>query len=151
MTDLREAVRGLPTQPGVYMFYGPDDRLLYVGKSVNLRARVRSYFGPEGGHTRATARLKTEAARLEVRPCGSELEALLVESRLIKGRAPLYNVLGRTYRHFPFIKIPAEPFPRVHLTYELVDDGGTYFGPFRMRPPPAVTRVAAASMAGTRM
>jgi excinuclease UvrABC nuclease subunit len=97
---------------------------------VNLRSRVRSYFGPNGGHTHRTARLKTEAARLETLDCGSELEALLVESKLIKVRVPLYNVLGRTYRHYPFIKIPAEPFPRVHLTYELVDDGGTYFGPF---------------------
>ncbi len=130
MADLREEIRRLPASPGVYMFYDAADTLLYVGKAVSLRSRVRSYFGPNGGHTRYTARLKDEATRLETRPCGSELEALLVESRTIKARAPLYNLQGRTYRHYPFIKIPNEPFPRVQLTYELVDDGGTYFGPF---------------------
>ena len=130
MEDLREDIRRLPARPGVYLFYDADATLLYVGKAVNLRSRVRSYFGPNGGHTHRTARLKSEAARLETIPCGSELEALLVESRTIKARAPLYNILGRTYRHYPFIKIPNEPFPRVQLTYELVDDGGTYFGPF---------------------
>lgn len=130
MADLREEIRRLPARPGVYLFYDADEALLYVGKAVNLRSRVRSYFGPNGGHTRSTARLKQEAARLETRACGSELEALLIESRTIKARQPRYNVLGRTYRHYPFIKIPNEPFPRVELTYELVDDGGTYFGPF---------------------
>lgn len=130
MADLLDDVRRLPARPGVYLFYDADETLLYVGKAVSLRSRVRSYFGPNGGHTHRTARLKQEAARLETIPCGSELEALLVESRTIKARAPLYNVLGRTYRHYPFIKIPNEPFPRVQLTYELVDDGGTYFGPF---------------------
>lgn len=130
MVDLRHDIRQLPKKPGVYLFYDAADTLLYVGKSVNLRSRVRSYFGPDGGHTHRTARLKTEAARLETQVCGSELEALLAESKLIKASMPLYNVLGRTYRHYPFIKIPNEPFPLVHLTYELVDDGATYFGPF---------------------
>lgn len=130
MFDYRAAISGLPARPGVYLFYDEDDRLLYIGKSVNIRSRVRTYFGPDGGHTHRTARLKSEAARIEALVCGSELEALLVESRLIKARIPLYNIMGRTYRHYPFIKIPAEPFPRVHLTYDLVDDGGTYFGPF---------------------
>lgn len=130
MSDLNAQLKALPTGPGVYFFYDPDDRLLYIGKSVNVRTRVRSYFRPNGGHTRRTARLKDEAARIDVQPCGSELEALLVESQLIKRQQPLYNVLGRTYRHFPFIKIPDGPFPQVELTYQLQDDGARYFGPF---------------------
>lgn len=126
----------LPAQPGVYFFYDRANRLLYVGKSVNLRARVRSYLRADGGHTRRTARLKDEAARIAHVPCGSELEALLLESRLIKQQQPLYNVMGRRYRHYPFIKVPNEPLPRVVVTYELLDDGGRYYGPF-----PSETRV----------
>lgn len=130
MSDLHKQLQHLPTGPGVYSFYDPAGRLLYIGKSVNVRTRVRSYFRPNGGHTRRTARLKDEAAQIAVQRCGSELEALLVESQQIKRLQPLYNVLGRTYRHFPFIKIPAGPFPQVELTYQLQDDGARYFGPF---------------------
>jgi DNA polymerase III subunit epsilon len=130
MTDLRSQLSELPTGPGVYSFYDPAGKLLYIGKSVNVRSRVRSYFRADGGHTRRTARLKTEAAQIAVQRCGSELEALLVESQLIKRLQPLYNIKLRTYRHFPFIKIPAGPFPQVELTYQLEDDGARYFGPF---------------------
>lgn len=130
MPDLRDQFKDLPTTPGVYRFFDATDRLLYVGKSVNVRTRVRSYFRAQGGHSYRTERIKDEAHRIDVTPCGSELEALLLESRLIKRDLPPYNVLGRNYRHFPFIKIPDEPFPRVELTYDLQDDGGTYFGPF---------------------
>lgn len=130
MAELTAQLQALPTTPGVYFFYDHEDRLLYIGKSVNLRARVRSYFRPNGGHTRRTERLKDEAARLEVQRCGTELEALLVESKLIKSLQPLYNVLGRSYRHYPFIRIPDEPFAEVELTYQLQDDGASYYGPF---------------------
>lgn len=130
MSDILDQIRRLPTVPGVYSIYDAAGELLYVGKSVNLRTRVRSYFGANGGHSFRTERLKDEAIRVEVQICGSELEALLAESRLIKGKLPPYNVMGRGYRHFPFIKIPDEPFPRVVITRDLVDDGGTYFGPF---------------------
>jgi excinuclease UvrABC nuclease subunit len=130
MDQLMDAIKALPSRPGVYQFFDARGRLLYVGKSVNLRQRVRSYFRADGGHSSRTARLREEAVRLKTVSCGSELEALLVENRLIKQRQPLYNILGRRYRHYPFIKIPAEPYPRVHLTYELVADGGRYFGPF---------------------
>jgi excinuclease UvrABC nuclease subunit len=130
MSDLKTQLERLPTGPGVYSFFDPAGKLLYIGKSVNVRTRVRSYFRPNGGHTRRTARLKNEATRIEVQRCGSELEALLVESQQIKRLQPLYNVLGRTYRHFPFIKIPAGPFPQVELTYQLQEDGARYYGPF---------------------
>lgn len=128
--SLSEQAAGLPARPGIYAFYDAHDCLLYVGKSVSLRARVRSYLREGGGHTRRTARLKDEAVRLEHVVCGSELEALLLEAREIKRRAPLYNVQGRYWRHYPFVKIEAGTFPRVDLTYELVEDGGRYFGPF---------------------
>ncbi|MEB3221999.1 MAG: GIY-YIG nuclease family protein [Candidatus Sericytochromatia bacterium] len=130
MVDLTDTIKALPGRPGVYQFFDARDRLLYVGKSVNLKERVRSYFRADGGHSRRTSRLRDEADRIEVEECGSELEALILENRLIKQRQPLYNVMGRRHRHYPFIKITAEAFPRVLLSYELVADGGRYFGPF---------------------
>ncbi|MEB3197348.1 MAG: GIY-YIG nuclease family protein [Candidatus Sericytochromatia bacterium] len=130
MESLRTAIDTLPTGHGVYFFFDARDRLLYIGKSVNVRARVRSYFRDDGGHTARTARLKHEVVRVESQTCGSELEALLLESRLIKERIPLYNIRGRSYRHFPFVKITQEAFPRVLLTFELRDDGARYYGPF---------------------
>jgi excinuclease UvrABC nuclease subunit len=136
LQPIDDQIRILPSTPGVYRFYDANDRLLYVGKSVNLRTRVRSYFRRDGGHSYRTGRIKDEARRIEHTACGSELEALLVESQQIKRWLPPYNVLGRNYRHFPFIKIPNEPFPRVEITYDLQDDGGTYFGPF-----PGINRV----------
>lgn len=130
MASLHDQLKALPTCPGVYFFYDAQGRLLYIGKSVNLRNRVRSYFRPNGGHTRRTERLKDEAETIEVQRCGTELEALLVESKAIKHMMPLYNVMGRTYKHYPFIRISDEPFPQVALTYQLQDDGAAYYGPF---------------------
>jgi excinuclease UvrABC nuclease subunit len=125
-----DALSTLPRCPGVYQFYAADGELLYLGKSVNLRARVKSYFHASGGHTPRTARLKHEAVRIEVHPTGSELEALLLESRLIKRHQPRYNVQGRRYEHYPFLKLTAEAFPRLMVTRTLVEDGSRYFGPF---------------------
>jgi excinuclease ABC subunit C len=120
----------LPTVPGVYLFTGRAGETLYIGKSVNLRERVRSYFRKNGGHSRRTERLKNEVAGIRVQPTDSELEALLLESRLIKEHQPAYNVRGRRYEHYPFVKITCEAYPRVLVTRILEDDGAQYFGPF---------------------
>lgn len=125
-----DALSTLPRCPGVYQFYAEDGELLYLGKSVNLHDRVRSYFHASGGHTPRTARLKHEARRIEAHPTGSELEALLLESRLIKHHQPRYNVRGRRYEHYPFLKLTAEAYPRLIVTRTLVEDGARYFGPF---------------------
>lgn len=120
----------LPAAPGVYLFTGHQGDTLYVGKSVNLRERVRSYFRKHGGHSRRTERLKHEVAHVRVHSTGTELEALLLESRLIKQLQPAYNVRGRRYEHYPFVKITREAYPRVLVTRTLEDDGAQYFGPF---------------------
>jgi excinuclease UvrABC nuclease subunit len=120
----------LPTVPGVYFFEGATGETLYIGKSVNLRERVRSYFRKHGGHSRRTERLKNEVVRIRIQPTGNELEALLLESQLIKQHQPPYNVRGRRYEHYPFVKITNEPYPRLLVTRFLEDDGAQYFGPF---------------------
>lgn len=130
MSRVHDLISELPRGPGVYLFFDATARLLYVGKSIRVRQRVQSYFREDGGHSRRTARLKQEVARIETQPCGSELEAMLLESELIRTRMPLYNVQGRRSRHYPFIKIYDELWPRVELTYDMHDDGSQYFGPF---------------------
>lgn len=128
---LPEGRKALPQGPGVYAFLSPEGKLLYVGKSVSLRQRVRSYYGPQGGHTTFTARLKSEAAWLAHRPCGSELEALLVEAKTISKHLPPFNLQGRRVPHHPFLRIPKEAFPRLLVTREVLpEDDATYLGPF---------------------
>lgn len=140
----------LPTVPGVYLFTGRFGELLYIGKSVNLRERVRSYFRKHGGHSPRTRRLASEVTCIRLQPTGSELEALLLESRLIKEQQPAYNVRGRRYEHYPFLKITAEAYPRVLVTRILEDDGAQYFGPFHSASRLSETLEALQSVMGWR-
>ncbi|MHB0871758.1 MAG: GIY-YIG nuclease family protein, partial [Chloroflexota bacterium] len=127
---LAERCRTLPDAPGVYIMHSSSGRVLYVGKAVSLRKRLASYFN--GQVPSRTRRLLREVESIEHRQLGSELEALLEESRLIKHHQPPFNVLLRTYRDFPFIKVEESGrFPRLLVTRELHDDGARYFGPFR--------------------
>lgn len=130
MASLRGQVAALPESPGVYAFRDERGRLLYVGKSVNLKRRAESYLKHEGGHTGYTRKLKRVASRIEHIETGSELEALLVEARVIREDQPLYNVTGRHARRYAFVKVTAERFPRVQVTREVAIDGARYWGPF---------------------
>jgi len=125
----------LPDLPGVYFFYGAGDRLLYVGKSIRLRQRVRSYLRAGGGHSTQTERLKFEAQTVQVKTTGSELAALLLENRLIKEHLPPFNRAQRRWRHYPFLRLDlSDPFPRLEVTRNLTEDGAEYYGPYRDRP-----------------
>ncbi len=118
----------LPTSSGCYLFYGEDEAVLYVGKAVNLRSRVGSYFGRQAGQK---ARLLTRAARhLEFIVTQDEVEALILESNLIKRHLPHYNVLLKDDKSYPFLKLTNEEFPTLIFTRTVVKDGGTYFGPY---------------------
>jgi excinuclease ABC subunit C len=121
----------LPDTPGIYLFRNCREEILYVGKSVKLKTRVRSYFRKEGGHSRPTQRLKFEASTVEIAPTGSELAALILENQLIKKHLPPFNRLQRRYQHYPFLRLTVhEPFPRLHLTRSLRNDGAEYYGPY---------------------
>jgi excinuclease ABC subunit C len=118
-----------PTDPGVYLFRDAAGIVLYVGKAVNLRQRLRSYAAGGDGRAQIPAMLR-RAAALEVILTGSEVEALVLENNLIKEHRPRYNIFLRDDKSYPFIRITREPFPRLLLTRRVERDGSRYFGPY---------------------
>ncbi len=128
---LREKLDALPTCPGVYIYRDARGTILYVGKAVNLRHRVRSYFHASAELSIKTQRLIAEIADLEVWPTDTELEALLLECNLIKQHKPKYNVRLKDDKRYPYIKVNwQDPFPKVLTTRKMEQDGARYFGPF---------------------
>ncbi|GCE25018.1 hypothetical protein KDA_05020 [Dictyobacter alpinus] len=126
--------RTFPTKPGVYLMRDANNQVIYVGKAKCLKDRLSSYYSQPLGYTRKMDGLLQNVKEIETRVLGSELEALLVESRLIKELQPAYNVQLRNYELYPFIKIDIQhAFPRVYATREVAADGARYFGPFRSR------------------
>jgi DNA polymerase-3 subunit epsilon len=126
--------RDFPTKPGVYLMHDANGQVIYVGKAKSLKNRLASYYSHPLGYTRKMDELLQNVHEIETRVLGSELEALLVESQLIKQLQPAYNVQLRNYELYPFIKIDVQhPFPRVYATREVAADGARYFGPFRSR------------------
>ena len=126
--------RDFPAKPGVYLMKDENGQIIYVGKAKCLKDRLASYYSQPLGYTRKMDGLLQNVREIETRVLGSELEALLVESQLIKQLQPAYNVQLRNYELYPFIKIDVQhPFPRVYSTKEVAADGARYFGPFRSR------------------
>ena len=118
--------RELPKAPGVYFFYGHDDRLLYIGKAKSLRERVRSYFSDTSlPRPPKIKRLLAEITRLETRRVGSELEALLLERRLIAERQPLLNRQHKRFEVYPYLLLSDEEFPRLTITRAQPIEGET--------------------------
>lgn len=127
----------LPAEPGCYLFYSPDNVVTYVGKAINLRSRVQSYFGAAAG--RKARLIRQSAARLEFITAKSEVEALILEANLIKRYKPHYNVLLKDDKSYPFLKLTKETYPMLIFTRRVHKDGGEYFGPYPN--PGAVRRV----------
>lgn len=134
MTDpalLRAKLDELPDRPGVYLHRSAAGEILYVGKARSLRSRVRSYFQPGAQHGPRTARLVAEIADFEIIVVGSEMEAFILESNLIKRERPRYNVILRDDKHFPYLKLSVkDDYPRLSLVRRARLDGNLYFGPF---------------------
>jgi len=121
----------LPAKPGVYLMKDAAGRVIYVGKAINLRNRVRSYFQASGSHSPKVHRLAANIADVDFIITSSELEALILESTLIKKYKPRYNVRLKDEKHYPFIKVTwQEDFPRVTTARKIVHDGARYFGPY---------------------
>ena len=128
--DLKEQIRRLPEQPGVYLYFNAAGDTIYVGRARALRDRVRSYLAAYGTSPKTDA-LLDEAARLEVIVTDSVVEALALENNLIKQRAPRYNILLRDDKNYPYLQLTAgERFPRVLVARGVARDGHYYAGPF---------------------
>ena len=128
---LEEKLQSLPTSPGCYLYKDDKGEIIYVGKAVNLRNRVRSYFQKGANHTAKTRKLVSRITDLDIIVVDSELEALVLECNLIKQHRPHYNVRLRDDKHYPYLILTMnEPFPRLLVTRQVKQDGGKYFGPF---------------------
>jgi excinuclease ABC subunit C len=135
MSDIKERLQirlaSLPESPGVYLMRDANGHVIYVGKALVLRDRVRSYFGQTAQRDAKTARLVGDIADIEWIVTESELEALILESQLIKRHHPRYNIRLKDDKRYPYIKITMqEEFPRVLVVRRMAEDGGRYFGPF---------------------
>jgi DNA polymerase III subunit epsilon len=128
----RSILETIPRAPGVYLMRDANENVVYVGKAKNLRERVGTYFSQPLGYTRKMDGLIESLSRIQVEVVGSELEALLLESQLIRRYQPRYNTALRSHEQYPFIRVDvANPWPRVSLAKARKDDGARYFGPFR--------------------
>jgi excinuclease ABC subunit C len=128
---IKNQVESLPHRPGVYLMHDVDDDVVYVGKTVDLRNRVRSYFQASSQKNLKTRALAAEIDDLEFIVTDSELEALILEANLIKKHRPRYNVRFKDDKRYPYIRVGlSDPYPKVTITRRIEQDGGRYFGPY---------------------
>lgn len=128
---LGETLENIPSSPGVYQMKDENGKVLYVGKALSLRGRVRSYFQESAAHSPRIALMVEKVRSIDVVVTASELEALILEDNLIKKLRPRYNVLLKDDKHYPYLKITTnESFPRLILVRRVDDDGCMYFGPY---------------------
>lgn len=128
---LQQKIDHLPAEPGVYIFKNSDAKIIYVGKARSLRQRVRSYFQDSRSPDLKTSRLVSEIADLEYIVTDTEVEALILESTLVKKNQPRYNINLKDDKSFPRLKLTInEPYPRIFITRRIKKDGALYFGPF---------------------
>ncbi len=121
----------LPSKTGCYLMKNAAGKIIYVGKAVNLRSRVRSYFHSDAGRDNKTRRLVFEITDIEWIVVGSELEALILEMNLIKRHRPRFNVRLKDDKRYPYIKIHWQnPYPKITVTRQMTGDGARYFGPY---------------------
>lgn len=129
--NLAGQLNTLPNKPGCYLMKDTTGKVIYVGKAINLRNRVRSYFHESAQHTPKTNQLVRKISEIEWIVVGSELEALILEMNLIKKHRPHYNIRLKDDKRYPYIKVHyAEQYPRVTVTRQMVKDGSRYFGPY---------------------
>ena len=121
----------LPEKPGCYLMKDSAGTIIYVGKAINLKNRVRSYFHESADHAFKTRQMVKKIADIDIIVVNSELEALILEMNLIKEHRPFYNVRLKDDKRYPYIKIHwADDFPKLSITRQMVEDGSRYFGPY---------------------
>ena len=131
MFCFEEELKKLPAKPGVYLMHDAQDNIIYVGKAVSLRNRVRSYFRDSTVKSPKIQKMVSLIARFEYIVTDSELEALVLENNLIKEHNPKYNTMLKDDKTYPYIKVTVgEPYPRVLFSRLMKKDKSRYFGPF---------------------
>ncbi len=130
MADIPQKLKSLPVAAGIYLHKNADGKILYVGKAKNLRNRVRQYFQSSRNQDAKTRRLVRAIADFEFIVVDNEVEALVLESNLIKKHKPRFNVLLKDDKSYPHLKLTNEPFPKVVVTRRIERDGANYYGPF---------------------
>ena len=129
--NIQEELKKLPGKPGVYLMHDERDAIIYVGKAISLKNRVRQYFQSSRNKGAKIERMVTHISRFEYIVTDSELEALVLECNLIKEHRPKYNTMLMDDKSYPFIKVTVnEPFPRVMLARQMKKDKAKYFGPY---------------------
>ncbi len=131
MFDIDAELKKLPQKPGVYIMKDATDKIIYVGKAINLRNRVRQYFQPSSAQNNKVMSMVPNIAEFEYIVTDNELEALILECNLIKKHRPKYNVMLKDDKTYPFLKLTInEAFPRLFVTRNHAKDRAKYFGPF---------------------
>ena len=129
--DIEEELKKLPAQPGVYIMHDAKDEIIYVGKAISLKNRVRQYFQSSRNKTAKIEQMVSRIARFEYIITDSELEALVLECNLIKEHRPKYNTMLKDDKAYPYIKVTVgEDFPRVMISRTMKKDRNKYFGPY---------------------
>ena len=129
VAEFQQLSAAIPQQPGIHKYYSAGDDLIYVGKAKNIRKRVSSYFNKTLGNYK-THELVRRIQRIEFTIVNSEQDAFLLENSLIKEFQPIFNINLKDDKSYPFIIIKNEPFPRVYLTRNRINDGSEYMGPY---------------------
>ena len=131
MFDIQEELKKLPDKPGVYIMHGQSDEIIYVGKAIVLKNRVRSYFRESTVKSPKIQKMVSQITRFEYIVTDSELEALVLENNLIKEHNPKYNTMLKDDKTYPYIKVTlGEEYPRVVPSHEMKKDKSRYFGPY---------------------
>ena len=131
MFDIQEHLKKLPAEPGVYLMKDKYDNIIYVGKAISLKNRVRQYFQSSKNHSSKVVSMVKNIAKFEYIITDSELEALILECNLIKQYRPKYNVLLRDDKTYPYIKVTTnEDYPRILKVRKVLKDKAKYFGPY---------------------
>lgn len=130
--QIEKILKEVPPTPGVYFFKDETGVILYIGKALRLRNRVRSYFYPKSNSSHyASQVLKDKVGSIDWMVTNSEAEALILEANLVRKHKPKYNVLLKDDKHFPYLKVTVgESFPRILVTRKILRDGAEYFGPY---------------------
>lgn len=129
--NLGKKINNLPETPGVYLYKNIANEVIYVGKAVNLKSRVKSYFRHSINLGEKTKKLVENIFDLEFIKVDSEIEALLLEANLIQKHQPKYNIVLKDNSSYPSIKITVnETFPKITQTRKIINDGARYFGPY---------------------